>query len=211
MVLACVHREFLWQVEVIGYFNGYSCLLVTFQEVIEYFEVIPMYLNWFKTDVTRTLWILWIFLLFVTPWRSSCEQGYKPVSDVFVWMLVWMPFSYRSCRSRRATELLGSPCKGPRASLWLGLCECFVRVNVLFQWATDSTKLPSYPISSLFIVLSFRAFFGFARDVWITCILSYFSFWPFLQEPCEHWPDANIPCIIFHPVMSFATNFVQSM
>ena len=28
VVLAFVHREFLWQVEVIGYFIGYSCLLV---------------------------------------------------------------------------------------------------------------------------------------------------------------------------------------
>ena len=155
------------------------CLLVTFQVVIKYFEAFPISLRQMSPGHCESVNTVNFYCVFVTPWRSSCEQGFKPVSGVSVWMLVWMPFSYRSCRFRRATELLGSPCKGPRVlylSLWLGLCECFVRVNIL---VSDPT---SCPVSSLFVVLSFRAFFGLARGVWIACILSYFSFWPFCRS-----------------------------
>ena len=85
-------------------------------------------------------------LAFCNSLKELVWTGFKPVSGVSVWMLVWMPFSYRSCRSRRATVLLGSPCKGPRVlyPLWLGLCECFVRVNVLVSVSHRSNQLPCF-------------------------------------------------------------------
>ena len=95
------------------------------------------------------------YCVFVTPWRSLCEQGFRPsfwCICVNAHMNAILLQVLQVQESHRTTwfPMQGSPC-----AVWLGLCECFVHVNVLFQWVTDPT---SCPVSPLFVFLSFRAF-----------------------------------------------------
>ena len=85
-------------------------------------------------------------------------------------MLIWMPFSYRSCRSRRATELLGSPCKGPR------VLSDLASVNALYVWTFCFSESQIQPVA----LSPHFSYFSVSEPSW----------------PCPGWCELLAFCLI---------------
>ena len=118
------------------------------------------------------------YCVFVTPLRSSCEQGFWCICvNAHMNAILLQVLQVQESHSTAWFPVQGSPCLSGLACV-----NALYVWTFLFQWATDPT---SYPVSSLFRISQFQSLLWpcpGCLNVWIACILSYFSFWPFCRS-----------------------------